>query len=166
MLQANLIVHPADCPCGIPKVAELPRAVKIDRIENDVIMDMVLVYMSTDDKGVIPFRQLHGKLLTDLICFFRGELSGQKGLTQMISNHIVTSAAPACEVDVLLLCQHKFCVGSHSVTHIAVYEFAIICLLRILHIVDDVCYGGRSCSAFARVKRYKPCGSDTIIPLH
>ena len=83
----------------------------------------------------------------------------------MISDHIVTSAAPAREDDVLLLCQHEFCVGSHSVTHIAIYEFAVICFLRILYIVDDVCYGGRSCSAFARVKRLKPCGSDTIISL-
>ena len=67
MLQTELVVHAPDRPGRSQKVSEFPGAVKIHRVDNDVVMDMVLVYMSADDKGIVALCQFQGKLPADLV---------------------------------------------------------------------------------------------------
>ncbi len=49
MLQTQLIADPAQSPGGTPKVAEFPGRLQIYRTHDDVIMDMVLVYVRADN---------------------------------------------------------------------------------------------------------------------
>lgn len=67
MLQTELIVHSPDRPGRAPKVSEFPDAVKIHGIDDDVVMDMVPVYMSADDKGIVALCQFQRKLPADLV---------------------------------------------------------------------------------------------------
>ena len=107
-----------------PADAEFPRAIKIDGIDYDVIVYVVLVNMSTDDKGVVALRQLHGKLAPDFICQLRRDLTGLEGLPQVVGDHVV--AAPPARFR----------------------------LLRILYIVDHVGYRGRYRPALADMQRH------------
>ena len=101
MLQAELVVHSPDRPGGAPKVSEFPGAVKIHGIDNDMVMDMVLVYVRADDKGIVALRQFQGKLPADLVRLFRRDFAGPKGLAKVIGDHIVGAALSAGEIDIL-----------------------------------------------------------------
>ena len=94
VFQAELVIDPADRKRRVPKVAEFPRAIKIDGIDYDVIVYVVLVNMSTDDKGVVALRQLHGKLAPNFVCLLRCDLTGLEGLPQVVGDHVV-AAPPA-----------------------------------------------------------------------
>ena len=82
--------------------AEFPRAIKIDGIDYDVIVYVVLIYMSANDKSVVALRQLHGKLAPVFVCQLRCDLAGLEGLPQMIGDHVV-AAPPARELKILPL---------------------------------------------------------------
>lgn len=43
-------------------------------------MDMRLVYMGADEKGVVAFLQRHGEIVADFVCHSRVDLAGLKGL--------------------------------------------------------------------------------------
>ena len=66
-------------------------------------MDMVLVYVSADDKGVVSLRQPHGKFLADLISFLRRHFTWLKRLPEVIGNHIIRTPDSAGLVDILPL---------------------------------------------------------------
>ena len=66
-------------------------------------MDMVLVYMSADDKGIVALRQFQGELTADLVRLFRRDFAGPKGLAKVIGDHVVCAALPAGEIDILAL---------------------------------------------------------------
>ena len=61
MLQTELIADPAQGPGGTPEVAEFLGTFQVYRAHDDVIMDMVLIYVRADDKSVVSLRQPHGK---------------------------------------------------------------------------------------------------------
>ena len=96
MFETEPVIYAPDCPCGSPKVPELSGTVKRCGIDNDMIMDVVLIYMRTDNKGMISFCQFLCKFPSDLVCLFRCDFSGLERLTEMISDHIILSPAPAC----------------------------------------------------------------------
>ena len=66
-------------------------------------MDMVLIYMCTDDKGVVPLRQPHGKFLADLVGFLRCHFTRLKRLPEVIGNHIIRTPDSASQIDILPL---------------------------------------------------------------
>ena len=65
VLNADGIIQPPDCAGAAPKVSEFPVTVQIDRVPDDVIMDMGLVDMGTDHKGMTalgePLCKLHAQ---------------------------------------------------------------------------------------------------------
>ena len=67
MRQAQLIADPAQSPGGTPKVTKFPGTFQIHRAHDDVIMNMVLIYVRANDKSVVSLRQPHSKFLADLI---------------------------------------------------------------------------------------------------
>ena len=69
MLQAQLVIHAPDRPCGAPEVAEFFLAVQRRRIDNDVVMDMVLIHMGADNKGMVSFGELQCQLPPDPVRF-------------------------------------------------------------------------------------------------
>ena len=103
MLQTQLIADPAQSPGGTPEVAEFPGTFQIYRAHDDVIMDMVLIYVRADDKSVVSLRQPHGKFLTDLIGFLRRHFTRLKCLPEMVGNHVIRTPDSAGLVDILPL---------------------------------------------------------------
>ena len=63
VLDADGIVEPPHGPGAAPEVSELPVTVQVDGIPDDAVMDMGLVDVSADDKGVVSFGKPAGKLL-------------------------------------------------------------------------------------------------------
>ena len=55
--------------------------IQIDRIENDMIVDMGLVGMCANNESIFTFCKAHGKLTPEAICFLRRDLSRNKSLT-------------------------------------------------------------------------------------
>ena len=103
MLQAQLVIHAPDRPCGAPKVAEFLLTVQCSRIDDDVVMDMVLIYVGADNKGVIALCQLQRQFLPDPVCFFRSDFSGLKCLPEMVGDHIICAPIPSGQVRILAL---------------------------------------------------------------
>ena len=66
----------------------------IDRRPDNVIMNVRLVYVSADYKGMIAFSKTLCKFYTQPVCFFRGNLTGAEGLTHMIGCLLYTSYRP------------------------------------------------------------------------
>ena len=56
--------------------------------ENDVIMNVRLVCMSCNDKGILPLCETHSELLANLICFLRSDLTWFEGLPDLVGDHI------------------------------------------------------------------------------
>ena len=50
-------------------------------------MNVQLVYVSADHKGMIAFSKTLGKFYAQSVCFFRGNLTRAEGLAHMIGNH-------------------------------------------------------------------------------
>ena len=78
-------------------------------------MNVRIVYMSTDHKGMIAFGKTLGKFHTQPVCFFRSNLTGAEGLAHMIGNHIIRTANSSGSGNVLPLCQKKLCIRSRCV---------------------------------------------------
>ena len=102
-LQTQLIADPAQSPGGTPEVAEFPGTFQIYRTYDDVIMDMMLVYVRTDDKNVASLRQSHSKFLADLVGFLRRHFARLKCLPEMVGNHVIRTPDSAGLVDILPL---------------------------------------------------------------
>ena len=100
MLQTELIADPAQGPGGTPEVAEFSGTFQVYRAHDNVIMDMVLIYVRADDKSVVSLRQPHGKLLADLIGFFRRHFTRLKCLPEMVGNHVIRAPDSAGLVDI------------------------------------------------------------------
>lgn len=89
VLNADGIIEPLHSSGASPEVSELLVTFQIDGVPDDMIVDMGLVDMSADDKGVVPLSESPGKLLLQPVCFLWSDLAGDKRLAQMIGNHII-----------------------------------------------------------------------------
>ena len=103
-----------------------------------MIMDMLFVDVGADDIGVFALGKPLGKLTAQAVCFFRGDLAGDKGLPQMVGNYIIFTAHPAGLLDVLILGKKKLGIRDPAVTLPACNQSAVIRLLRIFGVVDNV----------------------------
>ena len=120
-------------------------------------MNVRLVYVSADHKGMIAFSKTLCKFYAQPVCFFLGNLTRAEGLAHMIGNHIICTTHSSGSGNVLPLCQKELCIRSPAVTRIAGNEPAVICFLWIGHIVDDVTDRPTLCAAFADMKRHDSC---------
>ena len=158
ILDAEGIAQTPDSFCAAPKVAKLPVTVQVDRTPNDMIMDMGLVNVGTDDKGVFSLGKPLGKFYTESVGFLWSDLPRAKGLADMVGDHIVRSTDPSSSGDILALGQHELGVGHTAVALIAGDEPAVVCLLRICHIVDNIADSTALGPALADVQRHDSCG--------
>ena len=107
----------------------MPVIRKTDRIENQVVMDVILVYMGGKDKLILAAQYLLCKLHTDFMGLFRRDLTWLKGLYQM--------AAQVCPlVDGVAASPGKFNVCGFGGTAIGGYQQLPVCLFGIADIVD------------------------------
>ena len=82
-------------------------------------MGVFRIDVGADHKCVIAFGKALGKLYAQAVGFLRRDLSGDKGLTHLIGNHIVRAAAAPGFVQILPLGKQKLCVGKLCVALIA-----------------------------------------------
>lgn len=123
-----------------------------------MIMDMGLVNVGADDKGVFFLGKSLGKFYAQPVGFLRGDLSRAEGLANMVGDHIVRSTDPSSSGDILALGQHELGVGHTAVALIAGDKPAVVCLLRICHIVDNIADSTAFGPALADVQRHDSCG--------
>ena len=121
-----------------PEVSELPVTVQIDGTPNDVIMDMRFINMSTDHKCMVAFGESLCKFYSQSVGFFRRNLAGEEGLAHMISDYIIRAAHPSGGGNVLTFCQQELGISGPAVTSKSGNKSAVVRLLRIGRIVDDV----------------------------
>ena len=89
MLGTYKVAQPCNRFAGPAKVSEFPCAVKRGRVPYNVIVNMGFVYVRANDKSVFSFEKAGGEIIADLICFFRRNFTGLKGLANLIGDHIV-----------------------------------------------------------------------------
>ena len=141
VLNAEGVAQTPDGLCAAPKVAELPVTVQVDRTPNDMIMDMGFVNVGADNKGVLSFGKSLGKFYAQTVGFLRGDLPRTEGLADMVGDHIVCAPDTSSGGDILALGQHEFGIGHTAVALVASDEPAVVGLLRIGHIVDNLADG-------------------------
>ena len=107
-------------------------------------MDMVLIYMGADDKGMVSFCEFQRQLPADLIGFFRCNFTGLKCLTEMVGDHIICTLVSAGQICILSFGQKKLCISKPGITLIAINEFSKIGFLRIFYIINNICNRSRS----------------------
>ena len=84
-----------------------------------MIVNMGLVDMGADDKGMISFGKTFGQLAAQAVRFLRCDLTGNEGLAQMIGNHIVLATDTACLLNILLLRKQELGISDLAVALVA-----------------------------------------------
>ena len=82
-------------------------------------MGVLFIDVGADHKCVIAFGKALGKLYAQAVGFLRRDLSGDKGLTHLIGDHIVRAAATPGLVQIQPLGNQKFRIGKLCVALIA-----------------------------------------------
>ena len=102
---------------------------KADRIENQMVMNMIFVYMGGKHKLILAAQNFFCKLHTDLMGLFRRDLPRLKGLDQM--------AAQVCSfVDGVAAGPGKFDIRSFGGASIGRYKQLSVRLFRVADIVN------------------------------
>ena len=121
-------------------------------------MNVRLVYVSADHKGMIAFSKTLCKFYAQPVCFFRGNLTGAEGLAYMIGNHIICATHSSGGDNILTLSQHKLGVGHTAVALITSDESTVVGLLRVGHIVNNRADGTALGPALANMQRHDTRG--------
>ena len=165
VLNADGIVQAAHSSGAAPEIPKFALLIQSGGVPNDVIMDVGLVDVRTDDVSMIAFCEALRQLAAQAIGFLRCDLAGTERLAQMIGNHIIRASHPTSVSDVLLLGKEKFAVGNPAVTLPAGNQPSIVGFSRIFYIVDNCSDSGSGSSPFANVQRHEPCGCHEISSL-
>ena len=123
-----------------------------------MIVNMGFVDMGADDIGVIALGEALGQLTAQTVRVLRCDLAGDKGLSQVIGNHIILAAHSASLLDVLILGEKELGIGNPAVALPARNQPAAVRLLRILGVVDDSADGLSHRAAFAGVQGHQARG--------
>lgn len=119
--------------------------------------------MRADNKGVLAF----GKALTQFIAqpvgLLWGYLARFERLPYLIGYNIVFLLLSAAFDLVNSLSQGKLRICKSAVALIAADELAVICLFRVLHIINNFTYDFTSFTAFTCMQRNKSCCCRMLI---
>ena len=104
VLNADRIIEPAQRLTAPLKIPKLSAVIQRDRAVDYMVVNMMLVNMSADNKRVPPFCKTLRKLTAKPVCLLRRYLARREGLPKMICNHIVLASHPSglLLVDLLL----------------------------------------------------------------
>ena len=108
-----------------------------------MVVDVLSVRVRRNDKSVLAFREPHGKLITDLVGFLGGDLSGFERLPNLIGDHITFLSAPSHQF-VLPLGQHKFFIYSQGAAFITAYKLPLLRFIQVLCIVGAAFQASRN----------------------
>lgn len=137
ILYADQVAEPADRKCAAPEISEFPRAVQTVGISVNVVVDMVPVGVSANDKGMSALQKTLGKFIADAVSLLRCDLTRSEGLPHLIGDHIAVLPAPG-QQKILPLGKCKISARRLRVTGIGADQFAIFRLVRIFAIVQSL----------------------------
>lgn len=136
VFQTDMIADPADGVGCHEEILELALAVERCRIVDDVIVDVRAVGMRADEECVAALGEPHGEFVADPVSLLRRDLARLEGLTDLIGDDIAVSlAVPSC-ID--SLGQFEFSRRRTRIALVGGDELPVLCLVRILRIVDPV----------------------------
>ena len=127
-----------------------------------MIVDVGLVHMGADDKGMISLGEPPRQLIAQAVGFLWGDFAGDKGLPDLISNYIVRPALPAGPGEILPFGEKELRIGDPAVTLVAGDQLAVVGFLWILRIINDVADGLAHGPALAGVQGDETGGGDRI----
>ena len=117
-------------------------------------MNMLLVYMSANDKRMVPFCQRHSVVIADLVRQFRRDLPRLEGLPQMVGDHIIIFLFPAGNDSIPTLCKKELLISDGRIALIGSNQSAAVSFLWIFHIVCYSIQCFRNGSTLAAVQRH------------
>ena len=123
-----------------------------------MIMDMVLIHMGADNKGMVSFCELQCQLPADLISFFWRNFAGLKCLTEMVGELIISTLYSDGQICLLSFGLEKLCISKPGITLIAINEFSKIGFLRIFYIINNIWDRSRDIPTFSYMQRHQSCG--------
>ena len=85
MFDAHAVREPPQGKGRTNEIMKFPGAVKGRRIEINVIVDMGLVGMRTDEELILSLCPAHRRFIADTVCFFRRNLRPMSSLGQLFS---------------------------------------------------------------------------------
>lgn len=127
-----------------------------------MVVDVGLVHMGADDKGMISLGEPPRQLIAQAVGFLWGDFAGDKGLPDLISNYIVRPALPAGPGEILPFGEKELRIGDPAVTLVAGDQLAVVGFLWILRIINDVADGLAHGPALAGVQGDETGGGDRI----
>ena len=97
IFKANAVREPPHRTARADEVPELPGAVQRGRIVINVIMDMCLVCVGCNEKGIFALCPAHRRFIADAVCLLWCDLPGLERLADLIAKHIrIPPLLPAC----------------------------------------------------------------------
>ena len=97
IFKANAVREPPHRTARADEVPELPGAVQRGRIVINVIVDVCLVRVGGNEKGILALCPAHRRFIADTVGLLWCDLPGLERLADLIAQHIrVPSLLPAC----------------------------------------------------------------------
>ena len=98
IFKANAVRKPPHRTARANKVSELPGAVQRGRIIINVIVNVRLVRVGGNEKGVLALCPAHRRFIADAVGLLRRDLPGFERLADLIAQHIgIPPLLPACD---------------------------------------------------------------------
>ena len=139
IFKTNAVREPPHSAARADEVPELPGAVQRGRVIINVIMDVCLVRVSGNEKGILALCPAHRRFIADAVGLLRRDLPGFERLADLIAQHIrIPPLLPARDGLVLCLCQQELGVGCAVVALIGGNELPALGFLRVLSVVETV----------------------------
>ena len=107
-------------------------------------------------KACFSLGKAHGRFIADFIGLLRCDLTGLKGLSDLIGDHIM-SLRSASDILVLSLGKQKFLVTGLCITGIGADIFSILCFRCIFGIIGTICQTLRHRLSLIDMQRNESC---------
>ena len=85
IFKANAVREPPHRTPRADEVPEFPGAVQRGRVVINVIMDVRLVRVGCNEKGVLALCPAHRRFIADTVCLLRRDLTGLERLADLIA---------------------------------------------------------------------------------
>ena len=97
IFKTNAVREPPHRTARADEVPEFPGAVQRGRIVINVIVDVRLVCVGGNEKGVFALCPAHCRFIADAVRLLRRDLPGLEGLANLIAQHIgISPLLPSC----------------------------------------------------------------------
>ena len=117
-----------------------------------MVMNVRTINMGSHDKCVFSLGKAHSCLIANLVRLLRRDLSGLKGLSNLICNHIMRLGSSR-DMLILPFGKQKFFITGLCITGIRTNIFSIFRLCCILRIISTVSQALRYRLSFIDVQR-------------